>query len=76
MRKRSEDSRFKKRILKEKLTELRQILDVWIEKAGDQGGIPENPAEVEFYLEGMKQNYDKRIKARYKEENMSLELFK
>jgi len=61
---------------KEKLVELRQILNVWIEETGDQGGIPEDPAVVKFYLERMKQNYDERIKASYKEENMSLELFK
>jgi arylsulfatase A-like enzyme len=59
-----------------KLIEMRQILDAWIEETGDQGGIPEDPSVVEFYLERMKRNYDERIKARYKEENMSLELFK
>lgn len=55
---------------------MRQILDAWIEETGDKGGIPEDPSVVEFYLERMKQNYDERIKARYKEENMSMELFK
>lgn len=60
----------------DKLIELRQILDTWIEETKDQGAILEDPAVVEFYLERMKQNYDKRIKARYKEESMSLELFK
>jgi len=58
------------------LIEFRQILDAWIEETGDQGAIPEDPAVVEFYLERMKRNYDERIKARYREENMSLELFK
>ena len=60
----------------DRLIEMRQILDAWMEKSGDQGGIPEDPAVVEFYLERMKKNYDKRIKTLYKEENMSLELFK
>ncbi|MGD8534867.1 MAG: hypothetical protein PVF66_03385 [Candidatus Aminicenantes bacterium] len=58
------------------MIELRQILDAWIEDTGDQGGIPEDPTVVEFHLERMKKNYDERIKARYKQENMSLELFK
>jgi len=60
----------------EKLIELRQILDAWIEETGDQGEIPEDPAVVESYLERMKRNYDERIKARYKEESMDLKLFK
>ncbi len=60
----------------EKLIELRQILDSWIEETGDQGGVLEDPSVVEFYLERMKRNYDERIKTRYREENMSLEFFK
>jgi len=60
----------------EKLVELRRILDAWIEETADQGQFPEDPAIAEFYLERMKGIYDERIKARYKEEDMSLELFK
>ncbi len=59
---------------KTKLTGLRQILDAWIEESGDHGGTPEDPAVVEFYLNRMKQTYDERIRALYKEEGMSLDL--
>ncbi len=60
----------------DRLIEMRKILDDWMDETGDVGGISEDPAVVEFYLERMKKNYDERIKARYREENMSLELFK
>ena len=60
----------------EKLIELRRILDAWIEETGDQGELPEDPAIAELYLERMKSLYDEGIKARYREENMSMELFK
>ena len=67
----ADDSKFN-----ENLVELRRILDAWIEETGDQGEFPEDSSIAELYLERMKSLYDEGIKARYEEENMSLELFK
>ncbi len=46
---------------------LSTVLDEWIEKTGDQGQIPEDPAVQEYYEERALRNYGERIEKLRKE---------